>query len=144
MGADCAVTLAPVSLRISREMIEEMIAHAREESPNECCGMIGGRDGRATTLHRARNEHASALSYNIHPQDLFRITKEIEEAGEKLAAIYHSHTGSPAYPSQTDVNLAAYPDALYVIVSLENPDKPDTRAFRIVDGEIEEAELVIE
>jgi proteasome lid subunit RPN8/RPN11 len=125
-------------------MIDEMVAHAREEAPNECCGMIGGQDGRARTLYRARNEQASPLSYNIHPQDLFRITKEIEVAGEELAAIYHSHTGSPAYPSQTDINLATYPDALYVIVSLEDPDAPDVRAFTIRDGKIEEDDLVVE
>lgn len=129
-------------MRISREMIDEIVAHAREEVPNECCGLIGGRDGRALTLYRARNELQSPLRYNVHPQDLLRITTEIEERGEELAAIYHSHTGSPPYPSQTDVNLAEnWPDPLYVICSLEDPDSPEVRAFSIRQGEISEAEI---
>ena len=131
-------------VRIPREMAEEMVAQAREEAPNECCGMIGGRDGAAVTRYPASNSEASPLRYNIDPADLFRIMKAIEEAGEELTAIYHSHTKSPAYPSQTDVNLAAYPDALYLIVSIAEPDSPELRAFRIVDGEIDETDLDVE
>jgi proteasome lid subunit RPN8/RPN11 len=130
-------------MRIPRKMVEEMIAHARAEAPNECCGMIGGRDGSATTVYRAANAEASPLRYSLDAQDQFRIMKEIEDRGEELVAIYHSHTGSSAYPSQTDVNLAAYPDAVYVIVSLQGPDDPDVRGYWIRDGQIDEAELVI-
>jgi proteasome lid subunit RPN8/RPN11 len=131
-------------VRIERSLVDEMIAHAREEAPNECCGMVGGMDGRATTVYRATNAEASPLRYSLDPSDQFRIMKEIEDRGEELAAIYHSHTGSPAYPSQTDVNLAFYPDALYLIVSLQDPDSPDVRAFTIRDGSIEPAGLEIE
>jgi [CysO sulfur-carrier protein]-S-L-cysteine hydrolase len=130
-------------VRIPRAMYEEMVAHAREEAPNECCGMIGAQDGEARTLYRARNAEASPLRYNLDPQDQFRIMKEMEERGQDLAAIYHSHTGSPAYPSQTDINLAAYPDAVYVIVSLAEAEHP-LRGFHIRDGEVEETELVVE
>ena len=77
----------------------------------------------------ARNAEASPLRYNLDPQDQFRIMTEMEERGEELAAIYHSHTASPAYPSQTDINLAAYPDALYLIVSLAEGEEP-LRGFR--------------
>ena len=122
-------------------MVEEMIAHSREEAPNECCGMIGGADGSATTLYRTRNAEESPLRYSIHSQDLIDTTNAIENAGEELVGIYHSHTGSAAYPSQTDVNLAAYPDAVYVIVSLEDPQNPEVRGFWIRDGHIDEAEL---
>jgi proteasome lid subunit RPN8/RPN11 len=126
-------------------MVDEIVAHSREDAPNECCGLIGGRNGRAASLHRARNEFESPLRYNVHPQDLLRITHELEERGEELAAIYHSHTRSEAYPSQTDVNLAAnWPDPLYVICSLADPEKPVVRAFAIRDGGIEETELEIE
>jgi proteasome lid subunit RPN8/RPN11 len=129
-------------MRIARSMLDEIVAHSREEAPNECCGLIGGRDGRPTSLHRARNEFESPLRYNVHPQDLLRITAEIERRGEELAGIYHSHTRSEAYPSQTDVNLAAnWPDPLYLICSLADPDAPLVRAFSIRDGLIEEAEL---
>jgi proteasome lid subunit RPN8/RPN11 len=126
-------------------MLDEIVAHAREEAPNECCGMIGARDGRATSLYRARNAEASPLRYTVHPQDQLRIMDELEGRGEELAAIYHSHTGSRAYPSQTDINLAAnWPDPLYVICSVADLDSPELRGFAIRDGKVEEVELTIE
>jgi [CysO sulfur-carrier protein]-S-L-cysteine hydrolase len=127
-------------MRIPTEVYEQLLAHAREDAPNECCGLIGGRDGVAVTVYRARNAEASPLRYNLDPQDQFRIMTEIEEKGEELSAIYHSHTASPAYPSQTDINLAAYPDALYLIVSLADGEK-DLRGFRIEDGAVTEVDL---
>ena len=129
------------AMRVPRQMVEEMIAHAREEAPNECCGMIGGADGSATTVYRSINAEASPLRYSLDASDQFRIMQEMEKHGEELVGIYHSHTASAAYPSQTDVNLAAYPDAVYVIVSLEDPQNPDLRGFWIRDGQIDEAEL---
>ena len=120
-----------------------MLEHAREEAPNECCGLIGGRDGETRTVYRARNAEASPLRYNLDPRDQFRIMSEMEERGEDLSAIYHSHTASPAYPSQTDINLAAYPDALYLIVSLAEGEE-SLRGFTITDGEVTEVELTVE
>ena len=132
-------------MRIRPDIVEEIVSHAREEAPNECCGMIGAHDGEATSLYRARNAEASPLRYTVHPQDQLRIMEQIDERGEQLAAIYHSHTGSPAYPSQTDVNLAEnWPDPLYVICSVADPDSPHLRAFAIRDGDVEEAELRVE
>jgi [CysO sulfur-carrier protein]-S-L-cysteine hydrolase len=128
-------------MKVASQMVKEMIAHSREEAPNECCGMIGGADGNATTVYRSINAEASPLRYSLDASDQFRIMQEMEKRGEELVGIYHSHTGSAAYPSQTDVNLAAYPDAVYVIVSLEDPQNPDVRGFWIRDGQIEEAEL---
>jgi proteasome lid subunit RPN8/RPN11 len=131
-------------MRIAADLLAQIVAHAREEAPNECCGLVGGVDGRATTVYRARNEFESPLRYNVHPQDLLRITNEIESAGEQLAAIYHSHTRSAAYPSQTDVNLAAnWPDPVYVICSLASAE-PETRAFQIRDAAVREVELDVE
>jgi [CysO sulfur-carrier protein]-S-L-cysteine hydrolase len=127
-------------VRISRKIVDELIAHAREEAPNECCGMIGGADS-AATVYRSINAEASPLRYSLDASDQFRIMQEMEESGEELLAIYHSHTASAAYPSQTDVNLAAYPEAVYLIVSLQRPDDPEVRGFWIRDGEIEQAEL---
>ncbi len=129
-------------MRIAKAIYDELLEHAREDAPNECCGLIGGEDGVAKTVYRARNAEASPLRYNLDPQDQFRIMTEMEERGEELAAIYHSHTASPAYPSQTDINLAAYPDALYLIVSLAEGEQ-DLRGFRIVDGEVSEVDLEI-
>jgi proteasome lid subunit RPN8/RPN11 len=132
-------------VRINPELFEEIVAHARAEAPNECCGMVAGRNGRATAVHRARNEFQSPLRYKIHPQDQFRITKEIEDRGEEIAAIYHSHTKSEAYPSPTDVNLAEnWPDPLYLICSLADPESPVVRAFSIRDGGVQEVELEVE
>jgi [CysO sulfur-carrier protein]-S-L-cysteine hydrolase len=128
-------------VRISQDFVDEIVAHAREDAPNECCGMIGGVDGNATSVYRSVNAEASPLRYSLDANDQFRIMREIEERGEELAGIYHSHTASAAYPSQTDVNLAAYPDAVYLIVSLQDPEEPELRGYWIRDGEIEEAPL---
>ncbi len=128
-------------MRISRQLVDEIVAHAREDSPNECCGMIGGADGAAASVYRSINAEASPLRYSLDANDQFRIMREMEENGEELIGIYHSHTASAAFPSQTDVNLAAYPDAVYVIASLLDAGQPDVRGFWIRDGEIAEAEL---
>jgi [CysO sulfur-carrier protein]-S-L-cysteine hydrolase len=128
-------------MRIPRDLLDEIVVHAQDEAPNECCGLIAGSDGQAIRVHRARNEFASPMRFNVHPQDLFRITTEIEGRGEELAAIYHSHPRSEAYPSQTDINLAAnWPDPLWMICSLAGTE-PVVRAFRIRDGGVEEVEL---
>jgi len=129
-------------MKLTRGQADELIAHAREEDPNECCGMIGGRDGAAVTIYRASNAEGSPLRYNLDPSDQFRIMSEMEDKGEDLAAIYHSHTKSPAYPSQTDINLATYPDAIYVIVSLLEGEEP-IRGFEIRDAEVNEVALEI-
>jgi proteasome lid subunit RPN8/RPN11 len=132
-------------VRIAQSLLNEIVAHARDDAPNECCGMVAGIDGAATRIHRARNAEASPFRYTIHPQDQFRITMEIEDSGEEIAAIYHSHTKSPAKPSQTDINLAEnWPDPLYLICSLADPDAPDVRAFAIRDGRVEEVTLDVE
>jgi proteasome lid subunit RPN8/RPN11 len=132
-------------MRIARQLVDEIVAHAREEAPNECCGMVAGTDGRATRVCRARNPQASPLRYAIHPQDQFRIMTEIEERDEQVAGIYHSHTASPAEPSQTDINLAEnWPDPLYLICSLADPDAPSVRAFEIRDRQVNEVELDVE
>jgi proteasome lid subunit RPN8/RPN11 len=130
-------------MQISRRIYDELFAHARDDAPNECCGLVGGNDGVAKSVYRARNAEASPLRYNLDPQDQFRIMTEMDERGEELSAIYHSHTASPAYPSQTDINLASYPDALYLIVSLAEGEEP-LRGYRIEDGKVAEVELQVE
>jgi [CysO sulfur-carrier protein]-S-L-cysteine hydrolase len=135
-----------VAMRLPQSMIDEMVAHAREDLPNECCGLIGGGDGEAKTLYRARNAFASPFSYRVDPGDQYRIIeKEMRERGEDLVAIYHSHTKSPAYPSQTDLNEAAsWPEQVYLIVSLQDRESPEVKAFWLKDETIAEAELVVE
>jgi proteasome lid subunit RPN8/RPN11 len=130
-------------VRIPRSLLDRIIAQAREEAPNECCGIIASENGRAVEVHPARNAAASPLRYEMDGMEQYRIQTAIEDAGRDLGAIYHSHTRTPPYPSQTDINLAFYPDALYVIVGVAGKE-PDVRAFRIVDGEVSEAQLEVE
>jgi [CysO sulfur-carrier protein]-S-L-cysteine hydrolase len=131
-------------MRIARALYDEMIEHAREEAPNECCGMVAARDGEAVKVHRAANAAASPLRYEIDGAEQYRIQMEIDDADLELGAIYHSHTRTDPYPSQTDINLAFYPDALYLIVGVAEPAQPQVRAYSIRDGQVSEAELVVE
>lgn len=130
-------------MRFTRSQIDELILHAREDLPNECCGVIGSRDGAAETVYRAVNDAASPLRYELESRDLLRIFNEIDDRNQDVGAIYHSHTRSAAYPSQTDINLALYPDSLYIIVSLADDDAPDVKAFSIVDRKVSEVPLEI-
>jgi proteasome lid subunit RPN8/RPN11 len=129
-------------MRISAELRDQLVSHARAEAPNECCGMIAAVNGGFTAYHAAANEFASPLRFQIDSSDQIRITNEIEAAGEEIGAIYHSHPNSEAYPSQTDVNLARWwPGVLWVICSLADAE-PALRGFRIDGSEVEEIELV--
>ena len=130
-------------LTLERSYVDEMIAHAREDAPNECCGIIAADDGAAKKLYRAVNAEASPYRYNVDPKDLLRIYHDLDDRGWDVMVIYHSHTHTEAYPSPTDTRLAAWPDAYYVIVSLEDEANPVVRAFRITDGEVAEEELVV-
>ena len=114
------------------------MAHAREEAPNECCGMIAARDGDAVRVYRARNAAASPLRYELDPREQYRIQMEIEEQGLELGAIYHSHTRTEPYPSQTDVTFAeAWPGTPWIIVGLAG-DEPVVRTFRIEGPDVTE------
>jgi proteasome lid subunit RPN8/RPN11 len=129
-------------MRIPRDMLDDIVAHAQADAPNECCGMIAAAEGEATGVYRAANAAASPLRYEFDGREQLRIQTEIEDAGWELGAIYHSHTRSPPLPSQTDINLAFYPDSLYVIVGVAG-QAPEVRAFRIVDSRVEEVELTV-
>jgi proteasome lid subunit RPN8/RPN11 len=131
-------------MRIGRDLYDEMIEHARQEAPNECCGMVASRDGAAVKVYRAVNAAASPLRYEIDGAEQYRIQMEIDDADLELGAIYHSHTRTDPYPSQTDINLAFYPDALYLIVGVADPQTPQLRGYSIRDGQVAEAELVVE
>ncbi len=131
-------------MKISRALVDEMVAHAREDLPNECCGMVAGLDGEATEVIRVENAAASPLRYEMDPKAQYEAWKSIEDGGRELLAIYHSHTKSAAYPSQTDVNQAvAWPDQVYVIVSLADEDAPDVKGYFLKDLRIADAEISI-
>ncbi|HEY2054542.1 MAG TPA: M67 family metallopeptidase [Solirubrobacterales bacterium] len=130
-------------MKISQELVDEMVAHAREDLPNECCGLVGGKDGVATKVVRVVNAAATPLRYEMDSQGQLNALNEIEADGE-LLAIYHSHTKSAAYPSQTDVNQAQnWPEPIYVIISLADSVNPDVQGFHLADLKIADAELEI-
>jgi proteasome lid subunit RPN8/RPN11 len=132
-------------MRIAQSLIDEMVAHALADLPNECCGMVGGSDGEASVVIPVANAAASPLRFEMDPQGQYDALVAIEGEGMELLAIYHSHTKSAAYPSQTDVNQAvSWPDAIWVIVSLEDPDAPDVKGYWLKELKIADAELVVE
>ena len=129
-------------MRIGQDLLDQIVEQARAEAPNECCGMIASKNGAAVEVHPARNAAASPLRYEMDGMEQYRIQAAIEDAGRELGAIYHSHTRSAPYPSQTDINLAFYPEALYLIVGVAGAE-PEVRGFRIVDGEVSEQPLEV-
>jgi [CysO sulfur-carrier protein]-S-L-cysteine hydrolase len=130
-------------MELGQDLLDGLVAHARNEAPNECCGIVGSVNGRATSFYPARNRFESPMRFEIHPEDLFEIYESTERRGEE-SAVYHSHPNTEAYPSQTDVNLARWwPGALWLICSLAGA-APVVRAFRIDGPEVEEVELVVE
>jgi [CysO sulfur-carrier protein]-S-L-cysteine hydrolase len=130
-------------MRIARSMLDQIVAQARAEAPNECCGIIGTRDGSAVSLYPVRNAAASPLRYEIDPREQLRVFEALDDEELEVGAIYHSHTRSAPEPSQTDINLAFYPDAVYVIVGVAG-EEDDVRAWRIVDGQVSEAPFEVE
>jgi [CysO sulfur-carrier protein]-S-L-cysteine hydrolase len=136
IGPGTSFTLAFGLVRISQKFFDEVVAHARDEAPNECCGYMRLRDGAVEEVVRAVNERHSPYGYELDHKSLFA-ANELDERGYGVG-IYHSHPRSPAEPSQTDINLATYPHWTYLIVSLENGDAPVLRGWRIADGRAHE------
>lgn len=122
---------------MSQAQLDELIAHAREEAPNECCGYARGRSGRVDEVFRSENLRRSPYGYELDGRSLLA-ANELDEAGYDVI-IYHSHPRSAAEPSQTDINLAHYPHWRYVIVSLA--EEPQVRAWRIADGKVDEERI---
>jgi proteasome lid subunit RPN8/RPN11 len=136
-------------LRISRALLDELIAHAREDAPNECCGVIAvessgpGEAARAARVYRAVNAAASPLRFEVDGRELLRAIDDIEDHGAELGGIYHSHTRSAPYPSQTDINFAVnWPGVEWVIVGLAGGGEPEVRSFLIDGPAVREVELL--
>jgi len=155
-------------VQIARTLLDELIAHAREEAPNECCGLVavdldtpggpggpggvisppGGASGtmvtRAARVHRAVNMAASPLKFEVDGKELLGLIEAIEQDGSELGAIYHSHTRTPPLPSQTDINFAAgWPGVEWIIVGLVDSDAPEVRSYLIEDGRVREVGLEV-
>ncbi|MEX0832658.1 MAG: M67 family metallopeptidase [Actinomycetota bacterium] len=122
---------------------EEIVQHGLQEFPNEACGLIAAKEGVPVKVFRMRNADASPVSYRLDPKEQLQVFNEIEEEGLELYGIFHSHTHSEAYPSETDRRQAFYPGSKYLLLGLSDRDKPVLRAFTIEDGEIAEEELRI-
>ena len=134
-------------IRISQKFIDQMIEHSKSEDPNECCGILAGTNGNISKLYKIRNASPSPYRYVMDPQEMLRSIQDADENGIDLVAFYHSHTHSPAYPSETDTRMAVesgWVDFCYVLVSLEDEDKPVVRFYVIdSDGEVLEEETQI-
>jgi proteasome lid subunit RPN8/RPN11 len=142
--------MSPTRLEIPGDIYEAMVGHCRAGLPNEACGFLGGNDGKATKFYPLTNEAASPVFYRPAGKEMLEAMNDMDSVGAGLAAIFHSHVASPAYPSPTDVREAHYPDAAYLIVSFEDEDRPSAKAYSIRkadwrddSGEIVEVELVI-
>ncbi len=148
-GKALAIVLQPtrdpheLMMRIPRAIFGEMVAHAKKDWPSECCGLLAGKDDLVTRIYPLDNQDGSRVSYLADPQQQYLAFKEIEDLGLELLAIYHSHPDTESYPSQMDIEKAFYSEALYIIISLENPEG-EVKAFRISrEGEIVEERFEI-
>ena len=131
-------------MRIAADLYDQMVAHARDESPNECCGMVATRDDEVVKVYRTTNVEASPFRFVIDGAEQLRVYNEIESAELDLGAIYHSHTRTEPRHSQTDINFSkAWPGVLWIIVGLAGDDV-EVRTWRIDNGDVTEAELVVE
>ncbi len=129
-----------LTIQIPRSIFDEIIAQAHNEQPRECCGLLGGRDSQATGRYPLQNKSPEPETrYFAAPEDLFDAMKRMRSVSEELIGIYHSHPNGDAYPSKTDIELAFYPRAIYLIIALE--PQAEVRAFRINGREVVEIEI---
>lgn len=123
---------------LSKKQIDGIVRHAKDNYPQEVCGIIAGLNNTVKKIYKMKNvSDKPQVCYYMDPKEQFKIFKEIRKTKSELLGIYHSHTNSEAYPSARDVGMAYYPDAAYIIVSLKSLDKPEVKAYKIVDGKIE-------
>jgi [CysO sulfur-carrier protein]-S-L-cysteine hydrolase len=132
-------------LRISQELHDAIVEHARRDHPDEACGVLAGPAGgeRAERFIPMLNAARSPTFYEFDSMEQLRVWREMDERDEEPVVIYHSHTATEARPSRTDISLAMEPGAHYVLVSTRNPDETEFRSFRIVDGEVTEEPVEI-
>jgi [CysO sulfur-carrier protein]-S-L-cysteine hydrolase len=130
-------------VRVRAEILNEMLLHARQESQQECCGLLAGRGGVITAIFPAANALASAAVYEIAPRELFQLFRTIREAGLEHLGQYHSHLASENVPSPSDIEQAAYPEHTYFIVSPRADARKAVRAFSIRDGLVTELEVIV-
>jgi proteasome lid subunit RPN8/RPN11 len=130
-------------MQLDQVFVDEMVAHGLAGFPNEACGLLAGKEGRPVRFFAMTNKDASPVTYRLDPKEQLRVFDEMEDEGLDLLAIFHTHTHSEPYPSETDRTQAFYPEATYLVMSLSDRANPTMRAFRIEDGDVSEEELEI-
>ena len=130
-------------IQLERSHYDEIVAHCQGEYPNEACGLVAGKEGIAVRVIPMRNADASPATYRLDAEEQFRVFEEMDDDGQDVYGIFHSHTHSEAYPSATDRRQALYPEAHYLILSLQDRSTPLLRGFRILDGEVTEEDVMI-
>jgi proteasome lid subunit RPN8/RPN11 len=130
-------------LRLPRALYDEIVAHARADHPDEACGLVAGRAGVATRVVRMTNAARSPTFYEMDAREQLVAFREMDDNDEELFGIYHSHTATEAYPSRTDISIAAYPEAHYALVSTREPDTEEFRSYLITDGVVTEEPVEI-
>ena len=128
---------------VTRSVYEQILRHASQEAPKECCGFLTGESHTINQCHPAKNVLQSEFRYSIDPKELLQFFKELRASCRSHLGIYHSHPSSEAYPSRTDIEQAFYPRCSYLIISLKNPAVPILRAYRIIGEEVTELELQV-
>jgi proteasome lid subunit RPN8/RPN11 len=129
-------------LELPRTMLDEIVAHARRDHPDEACGLVAGRDGVATRVIPMENAERSPTFYRFDAQEQLRVWRSMDDADEVPLVIYHSHTATEAHPSRTDISLASEADAHYLLVSTRS-EQDEVRSFRIVDGQVSEEPVTV-
>ena len=131
-------------MKIAKQIVDRILAHARDTYPNESCGILAGRDSVPSHIYPVKNTDPDPrIRYLMDTQEQFWVFKNMRHNGLELVAIYHSHPHTEAYPSPTDVKLAYYPDAYYLLTSLQDPQNLIIRTFRVQDGKITEEQMEI-
>jgi len=130
-------------MELDRVFFDEMVEHGLAAFPNEACGLLAGKEARPVKFFAMTNQDASPVSYRLDPKEQLKVFDEIDDEGWDLLGIFHTHTHSEAYPSETDQKQAFYPDALYLLMSLSDREAPVLRGFRISDGTVSEEEVVV-
>lgn len=131
-------------LRIERPFLDQLFTHLQAEYPLEACGILAGQNGQVTQLYPIENSLQSQTVYEMNPQQQLAAMLDIEDRGWELLAMYHSHPNGPEMPSPTDIAQAYYPHTIQIIVSLRKRERPSIRAFTIVDGRVDEVEIIVQ
>ena len=131
-------------LELDQTTYDDLVEHARSDFPFEVCGLLAGRDGQVVKHYRIPNAARSMTYYSMDPKAMLHAMNEIDDEDWDLLAIYHSHTHTEAFPSPTDIELAFYPEPVYLIISLQEADRPVVRGFNITQGAVTERVVLVD